>query len=139
MVVMVFGDAKLRQCITESIDFFIDLLKSKPNSEENSFETRKDFMRFSSLRQDVKYMSKPQTIPFIIHQTDFLEKLLHCLSKFYFSDIFFQVPSMQQYEINTVNNNMVSEEVELIIMTQRFLNCANGTLEVQGRILECFR
>ena len=43
--------------------------------------------RLHYMTYDIKYMCKGTTIPFMVHKTDFVDKLIELMAGFYFTDL----------------------------------------------------
>ena len=82
-------------------------------------------MKMFYLMHDIKYMSKQKALPTIVHETDFLDKCLSVLRKFYLQDLVEQSQVMEEFDKDHIKENMLVVETRLIPKIRRILHVAN--------------
>ena len=104
-------DANLRNIIVErNTSCWRDLCN---NPSENTIRSLT-----SSFIYDLKYMASPKTLPFILGETDFLDKLIEGLSVFHFKDCEKCPKQMQAFDNSTT---LTIARIEMIFAISKYI------------------
>ena len=120
----------------------IDVSKTLVNTIKTTLnadpENKKAFSKMFHLGYDLKYMSKPQAMQFIVDKCDLVDKWLEVFYQFYQTDIIEQNTIMDEFEQETIKFSMLNLELNLMRKMGRLLRFANYNTATEVRLLTSF-
>jgi hypothetical protein len=79
MSMLIFKRPALRNCFLSTLDNHLKKLAVSPDSNEY-------YLQFFHILHDIKYMARPESLKYCISETDWIERLIISLEKFYLID-----------------------------------------------------